>query len=201
MTLPHTDSVSAEVRTRNADAAAARYGYPARALRVVGVTGTNGKTTTVNIMRALFDHDATRAASIGTLGVLIGRDGEVVPGGAGLTTPGPDELQRVLRELVDRGISTVVMEVSSHALDQRRVHGVTFDAAVFTNFTRDHLDYHRTMETYLAAKTALVGYLKPDGVAVINADESAWKPTGRDATARDVWSRSRRCARRQYPIR
>jgi len=157
-----------------ADRAVARYGHPADALRTLAVTGTNGKTTTVHILRALLDRPDAPAASVGTLGVLLRAAGEMVPGGLGLTTPGADELQRVLRDLVDRGVTTVAMEVSSHALDQYRVRGITYDVALFTNFTRDHLDYHETMEDYFAAKAKLVGYLRPSGVAVVNADEPAW---------------------------
>lgn len=168
------DPIVAAKRIEIARAAAARYGYPAHSLRAIGVTGTNGKTTTVNILRSLLDLPAAPAASIGTLGVLIGREGRVMPGGLGLTTPGPDELQRVLRELVDAGVQSVAMEVSSHALDQHRIHGVSFDAAVFTNITRDHLDYHGTMEEYFAAKARLVSYLKPTGIAVVNAGQAEW---------------------------
>jgi UDP-N-acetylmuramoyl-L-alanyl-D-glutamate--2,6-diaminopimelate ligase len=97
-----------------------------------------------------------------------------VPGGNGLTTPGPVELQRLLRELVDAGVRTVAMETSSHALHQHRVDTLRFAAAVFTNLTRDHLDYHRTMEAYFAAKAMLAGLLADDGVAVTNADDDAW---------------------------
>ena len=168
------DPIVAAKRIEIARAAAAKYGYPALGLRTVAVTGTNGKTTTVNILRALLDLPMAPAASIGTLGVLIGAHGVVLPGGLGLTTPGPDELQRVLRELVDAGVRSVAMEVSSHALDQARVHGIAFDAAVFTNITRDHLDYHGTMEEYFAAKSRLMSYLKPSGVAVVNADQPEW---------------------------
>lgn len=175
MTGATHDPIVAAKRIEIARDAAARYGYPALALRTVAVTGTNGKTTTVNILRALLDLPAAPAASIGTLGVLVGIEGRVLPGGLGLTTPGPDELHRVLRELVDAGVRSVAMEVSSHALDQHRVHGVTFDAAVFTNFTRDHLDYHGTMEEYFAAKAKLVGYIKGTGAAVVNADQSEWQ--------------------------
>jgi UDP-N-acetylmuramoyl-L-alanyl-D-glutamate--2,6-diaminopimelate ligase len=156
-------------------AASAAFGNPAQDLRLLGVTGTNGKTTTTSIMRHLFDDGRGSSASIGTLGVLVGSEGEVVPGGSGLTTPGPAELQRVLRVLVDRGVRTIAMEVSSHSLDQRRVDGLEFDVAVFTNLTRDHLDYHGTMEKYLAAKALLLDYLKPAGTAVVNADAAEWK--------------------------
>lgn len=163
-----------EGRRAAAIAAAKAYGNPARNLTMLGVTGTNGKTTTTSIMRHLFDDGAASSASIGTLGVLVGSEGEVLPGGSGLTTPGPVELQRVLRELVDRGVKTVPMEVSSHSLDQRRVDGLEFDAVVFTNLTRDHLDYHGTMDAYLKAKMRLLEYLKHDGTTVVNADAREW---------------------------
>ncbi|MEO8578481.1 MAG: Mur ligase family protein, partial [Gemmatimonadales bacterium] len=148
-----------EGRKAAAVAAGAAYGEPSKSLRMIGITGTNGKSTTAGILRHLLDSPGSRAASIGTLGVLLGTEAEVVPGGADLTTPGPVELQRVLRDLVDRGATTVAMEVSSHSLDQRRIDGLEFDGAVFTNFTRDHLDYHLTMEAYFTAKAALIGYV------------------------------------------
>ncbi|HMJ17089.1 MAG TPA: UDP-N-acetylmuramoyl-L-alanyl-D-glutamate--2,6-diaminopimelate ligase [Gemmatimonadaceae bacterium] len=163
-----------EGRRAAAIAAAVAYRNPSEDLKLLGVTGTNGKTTTTSIMRHLFDDGGGSSASIGTLGVLVGSEGEVLPGGGGLTTPGPVELQRILRDLVDRGVRTVAMEVSSHSLDQRRVDGLEFDAAVFTNLTRDHLDYHETMEAYLSAKARLLDYLKRDGAAVINADAPEW---------------------------
>ena len=162
-------------RRAAAVAAAAFYDEPASGMRIIGVTGTNGKTTTVGMLRHLFDEPAARSASIGTLGTLIGGKGEPLKGsGASLTTPGPIELQRTLRALADAGVRTVAIEVSSHSLHQRRVEGVRFDAAVFTNLTRDHLDYHGTMEAYLAAKASLVPQLSHDGVAVVNDDDRAW---------------------------
>ena len=166
--------VVTDTRRAAAVAAAAFHGFPARQLRLVGVTGTNGKTTTVGMLRHLLDAPDARAASIGTLGILVGSDGAVMDGGSGLTTPGPVELQRVLRALHDQGVRTVVMETSSHALHQQRVEGLRFDAGVFTNLTRDHLDYHVTMEAYLAAKATLVALLAERGVAVVNADDPAW---------------------------
>jgi UDP-N-acetylmuramoyl-L-alanyl-D-glutamate--2,6-diaminopimelate ligase len=164
-----------EGRPAAAIAAAAAYGNPARNLTLLGVTGTNGKTTTTSIMRHLFDDGRGSSASVGTLGVLIGSGGRAVPGGAGLTTPGPVELQRVLRALLDEGVRTIAMEVSSHSLDQRRVEGLEFDVVVFTNLTRDHLDYHGTMEKYLQAKALLLDYLKLEGAAVVNADAPEWR--------------------------
>src|SRR5688500_14974563 len=154
--------------------AAAAFDEPATQLSLIAVTGTNGKTTTVGILRHLLDTPPGAAASIGTLGALRGSAGATMPGGSGLTTPGPVELQRVLRGLVDGGVRSVAMEVSSHSLDQQRVQGVEFDAAVFTNLTRDHLDYHGSMEMYFDAKARLTEYLAEDGVAVVNADDPAW---------------------------
>jgi len=167
--------VVTDTRRAAAIASAAFYGEPAHELRLIGVTGTNGKTTTVGMLRHLLDEPERRAASIGTLGVLIGSAGEELDGGSGLTTPGPVELQRVLRALVDRGVHTVAMETSSHALHQDRAAGLQFAAGVFTNLTRDHLDYHVTMEAYLAAKAILVSLLAANGSAVINADDPAWR--------------------------
>jgi len=163
-----------DTRAAAAVVAAAFYGEPATALTLVGVTGTNGKTTTVGLLRHLLNGPDTPAASIGTLGVLLG-DGRPLDGGAGLTTPGPIELQRVLRALVDAGVKRVAMEVSSHALHQQRVAGVTFAAGVFTNLTRDHLDYHGTMDAYRDAKALLIKALAPSGAAVVNADDPAWR--------------------------
>ncbi|MEO7086763.1 MAG: UDP-N-acetylmuramoyl-L-alanyl-D-glutamate--2,6-diaminopimelate ligase [Gemmatimonadaceae bacterium] len=164
-----------DTRRAAAIAASAAYGWPAKELRIVGVTGTNGKTTTVNMLRHLLDDGEHRSASIGTLGVLVGSSSESLDVGSGLTTPGPVELQRLFRDLRDRGVMNVAMEVSSHSLDQRRVDGVAFDVATFTNLTRDHLDYHRTMERYFEAKARLVKQLAPNGAVVLNEDDPAWR--------------------------
>jgi UDP-N-acetylmuramoyl-L-alanyl-D-glutamate--2,6-diaminopimelate ligase len=157
-------------------AAAAAFDWPARQLQIVGVTGTNGKTTTVNMLRHLLDDSPLRGASIGTLGVLIGSEGKPLSdeAGGGLTTPGPVELQRVFRALVDTGARRVAMEVSSHALHQRRVEGVLFDVVTFTNLTRDHLDYHGTMDEYFRAKAELLRHVLPHGTVVFNLDDPAW---------------------------
>ena len=163
-----------DARRAAAVAAAAFYDQPGRMLRLIAVTGTNGKSTTVGMLRHLLDEKKARSASIGTLGVLIGSEGVPLDGGDGLTTPGPVALQRALRALVDRGVRTVALEVSSHALHQSRVEGTSFAVAVFTNLTRDHLDYHGTMENYLAAKASLLRHLDPKGVGVRNADDPAW---------------------------
>jgi UDP-N-acetylmuramoyl-L-alanyl-D-glutamate--2,6-diaminopimelate ligase len=175
-----------DARVAASVASAASNGYPAATLRAtVAVTGTNGKSTTVGILRHLLDEPGARSASIGTIGVFIGSAGEPLPGGGGLTTPGPVELQRVLRALADRGVTSLAMEVSSHSLDQRRIAGIALDAAVFTNLTRDHLDYHRTMGAYFAAKSKLLSYLRPTGAVVANADDSAWRQLPQ--TGRTIW--------------
>ncbi len=166
--------VIVDARRAAAIASAAAFGDPATELTLAAVTGTNGKTTTVNILRHLLDEPDARSASIGTLGVLVGGPGAAMEGGEGLTTPAPVELQRLLRMLADSGVRRVAMETSSHSLHQRRVDGLTFDVAVFTNFTRDHLDYHGTMEAYFAAKAMLVERIAPAGAAVVNADDPAW---------------------------
>ena len=150
------------------------YGDPAYGLALIGITGTNGKTTTTGLIRHLLNGEGT-AGSIGTLGAFDGT-GQPVPSSAGsLTTPGPIELQATLAELRRRGVHYVVMETSSHSLDQGRLDGLTFRVAVFTNLTRDHLDYHGDMEAYLAAKLRLGGYLGLDGTEVVNADDLAWR--------------------------
>jgi UDP-N-acetylmuramoyl-L-alanyl-D-glutamate--2,6-diaminopimelate ligase len=149
------------------------YSHPGRRLTLIGVTGTNGKTTTTALVRHLFNADGT-AASIGTLGAFDGQ-GNAVPSTAGsLTTPGPADLQATFALLRERGCSTVAMETSSHSLDQGRLDGLTFAAGIFTNLTRDHLDYHGTMEAYLAAKLKLTTLLRLGGVEVVNIDDPAW---------------------------
>jgi UDP-N-acetylmuramoyl-L-alanyl-D-glutamate--2,6-diaminopimelate ligase len=160
-------------RRAAAVAAALAAGDPASRLTLVAVTGTNGKTTSVHLLRHLLGDD-TPAASIGTLGAILG-DGTPVPGSEGLTTPGPVELQRVLATLVAGGVRTVAMEASSHSLDQDRLWGLSFRAGVFTNLTRDHLDYHQSEERYFQAKARLVGLVPPDGWVVTNADAPVWQ--------------------------
>ncbi|HEX6910155.1 MAG TPA: UDP-N-acetylmuramoyl-L-alanyl-D-glutamate--2,6-diaminopimelate ligase [Longimicrobium sp.] len=168
-------------RVGAAYAAAEFFGDPWAQMTLVGVTGTNGKTTTAAMLRHLLSLDGP-AGYIGTLGA-IGADGEVIPGTEGLTTPGPVEAARWLRRFLDEGVSRVAMEVSSHALEQSRMAAARFDAAVFTNLTRDHLDYHGSMEAYRDAKLMLLDLLKSTGAAVLNVDDAEWRdvvsPIGR----------------------
>ncbi len=150
-----------------ADLAANAYGHPSHRLRLVGVTGTNGKTTTTHLIKAALEANGERVGLIGTIHYDLG-DALVQ---ATHTTPESLELNAMLQTMIEHGCTAAVMEVSSHALAQHRVHGVRFAAGVFTNLTQDHLDYHGTMDEYCAAKRQLFSGLPADAVAVINADD------------------------------
>lgn len=158
-------------RMAMADMAAAFYGRPAEALKVMGVTGTNGKTTTAFLVKHLLDADHRRCGLIGTIKYSIG-DAEI---DAPRTTPESLELQELLARMVAAGSKAVAMEVSSHALVQHRTRGISYDAAVFTNLTQDHLDYHKTMAGYFEAKATLfentANQTGRKGRAVINVDD------------------------------
>ncbi len=170
--------VAADPRAALARIAARFFGEQPKI--VVGVTGTSGKTSVAGFTRQLWRKLGHRAASLGTLGIV--GPGFERPGS--LTTPDPIELHRDLAALARNGIDRLAMEVSSHALDQRRVEGVRFAAAAFTNLSRDHLDYHGTTEAYLAAKLRLFEELLPPGAdVVVNAD--AEEATALAAIARD----------------
>lgn len=172
-------SVVPEIVVRDSRRAAvvlggAWYGHPGHCLTLVGVTGTNGKTTTTGLIRHLFN-EREGAGSIGTLGAFDGQGEPVLSTAGVLTTPGPIDLQATLAALVSRGVTHVVMETSSHSLDQGRLDGVAFAAGVFTNLTRDHLDYHGTMEAYLASKLRLSTLIQLGGIEVVNLDDEAWR--------------------------
>jgi UDP-N-acetylmuramoyl-L-alanyl-D-glutamate--2,6-diaminopimelate ligase len=153
--------------------ARAWYGDPGRRLGVIGVTGTSGKTTTTLILQHLLNPQGA-AGSIGTLGAYDGA-GRPVPSTAGsLTTPGPVDLQATLAALLAAGVDWVAMEASSHSLEQGRLDGLAFAGAVFTNLSREHLDYHQTMDRYHAAKLGLLRLLAPAGVVAVNRDDAAW---------------------------
>jgi UDP-N-acetylmuramoyl-L-alanyl-D-glutamate--2,6-diaminopimelate ligase len=148
-------------------------GSPWADLFTVGVTGTNGKTTTASLTQHLLGSQGA-SASVGTLG-LVQPDGSVKEGTEGLTTPGPVAVSTWLADLVEEGVGSVTVEASSHALEQRRLDGVRFDAVVFTNFSQDHLDYHDDMAAYFTAKAHLLNLMKEDGSVVVNADDPHWK--------------------------
>jgi UDP-N-acetylmuramoyl-L-alanyl-D-glutamate--2,6-diaminopimelate ligase len=145
---------------------AARF-FGAQPKMIAAVTGTNGKTSTVAFLRQIWTHLGRRAASLGTLGLVA--PGMEIAGS--LTTPDPVDLHKSLKDLADAGIGCLAMEASSHGLAQYRLDGVKITAAAFTNLTRDHLDYHGTVDAYLKAKLRLfTDVLPPTGTAVINAD-------------------------------
>jgi UDP-N-acetylmuramoyl-L-alanyl-D-glutamate--2,6-diaminopimelate ligase len=152
-------------------AAEAVMGAPSLEMLTLGITGTNGKTTTALLIRHILAGEM-KAAVIGTLGVVD--DDGVRAGSEGLTTPGPVQVAVSLRELADGGMGAVVLEASSHALDQYRLDGVRFDVAVFTNLSRDHLNYHGDPATYLAAKARLIQLVTADGTIVVNRADPAW---------------------------
>jgi len=160
-----------KAREAMADIANAFYGYPSLSLAVAGVTGTNGKTTTAWIIRHLCEAVGRACGLIGTIEYVL--PGQIEP--ATHTTPESIDLQRMLERMSDGGFKAASLEVSSHSLVQQRVRGVEFDAAVFTNLTQDHLDYHGTMDDYFEAKrclfTMLAGQTKKKGRAIINSDD------------------------------
>lgn len=149
--------------------AARLYGHPDRELVVAGVTGTNGKSTVAVLLAAVLEAAGHRAGLIGTLGYRLA--GESFPGER--TTPEASDLFRTLRRMRDRGAAAVAIEVSSHALEQGRVAELGLDIAVFTNLTRDHLDFHGTMERYYQAKRRLFALVKEGGRAVVNLDDES----------------------------
>ena len=158
----------ADAREALATFSAAIHGFPARHLDLVGVTGTNGKTTTAYLVDSAL---RTAGETVGLLGTVEYRVGDRIAEAA-RTTPESSDLQALLREMVDAGCRRAVLEVSSHSLALKRVHGLEFRVAVFTNLTRDHLDFHGDMDAYFAAKRLLFEkQLRPDGHAVLNLDD------------------------------
>ncbi|MCH5278604.1 MAG: UDP-N-acetylmuramoyl-L-alanyl-D-glutamate--2,6-diaminopimelate ligase [Christensenellaceae bacterium] len=151
-------------RIAMAEAAAEFYGHPTAGIPVVGITGTNGKTTTTYMIKTIAEKAGLKVGLIGTIRNLVGN--KVIP--TERTTPESVELQRVFRIMRDEGVELIVMEVSSHSLDQNRVHGIEYAVGGFTNLTQDHLDYHKTFENYLAAKKRMFARSK---FAVVNADD------------------------------
>ena len=155
------------------------YGDPSRKLQVFGVTGTNGKTTIVNLLRWIFNDAGRPCGLVSTVGNCVVGGVEMLP--AANTTPGPLELQALFAEMVVNGCEACAMEVSSHAIDQKRVDGATFAALAFTNLTQDHLDYHKTIEAYFNAKKSL--FIPFRAPSALNID---------DARGREIWESLRR---------
>jgi UDP-N-acetylmuramoyl-L-alanyl-D-glutamate--2,6-diaminopimelate ligase len=163
---------------------AAALGDPAEDLQLVGVTGTNGKTTTSYLIDAALRAHGRRVGLLGTVQYRIGdRIAEAVR-----TTPESSDLQALFKEMVEAGCSHAVLEVSSHSLELKRVHGCAFQVAVFTNLTRDHLDFHGDMNRYFAAKRILFdSLLRDDGTAILNADDERAAEIAATARGR-VWT-------------
>jgi UDP-N-acetylmuramoyl-L-alanyl-D-glutamate--2,6-diaminopimelate ligase len=154
--------------------AAEFYRHPSRELQVIGITGTNGKTTTAYLIASIFEAAGITCGLLGTVAYRVGD--EVID--ATRTTPEAPDLQRMLRQMVDRGCGACAMEVSSHALSLARTDSMTFAAAVFTNLTRDHLDFHADMEAYFRAKRRLFEMLPDTAPSLINLDD----PRGQSLT-------------------
>lgn len=167
-----------DAREAMARLAAQFHGHPDRRMKVIGITGTNGKTTTAFMVQHILKEAGIKTGLIGTVRYEIGE--RVIP--ASRTTPEAVELHEMMAQMVRQNCGAVVMEVSSHSLDQKRVLGIDFDVVVFTNLTQDHLDYHKTMDNYFEAKSILFKSLSSNGkigMAVINVDD----PRGRELVA------------------
>ncbi len=160
------------------------HGNPSRQLKLIGVTGTNGKTTVVSLAHQLLNRSGIRCGLIGTVHIDAGKGIEP----ATLTTPPAIEISRLLSQMVQSGCRACVMEASSHALHQRRTGALRFAGGVFTNLSGDHLDYHGTMEAYAAAKSRLFEAIEPDGWALVNSDDPASETILSDFNARIITS-------------
>jgi UDP-N-acetylmuramoyl-L-alanyl-D-glutamate--2,6-diaminopimelate ligase len=161
--------------------AQAHFGWPARQLQCVGITGTNGKSTVAHLVRTILTHAGYRPGLLGTIQYETGKRTVA----ASMTTPDQVDLADMMAEMVAAGRTHLVMETSSHALDQRRTAGIDFRVGVYTNLTGDHLDYHNTMDEYLAAKIRLFESLAPEADAVLNRDDPRSTEIA-DATAAQV---------------
>lgn len=174
-----TQLVTDNTRRAWAQICANWFGRPAERLHLVGVTGTNGKTTTTTLIKSMLEYDGHKVGLIGTIQNMVGD--RVLP--AERTTPDPYDLQSLLALMVMEGCEYCVMEVSSHALDQQRVECCFCDVGVFTNLTQDHLDYHKTMENYLAAKKRLFSMCR---VGIANLDDAASAEMMRDVPCETI---------------
>ncbi|HDN95213.1 MAG TPA: UDP-N-acetylmuramoyl-L-alanyl-D-glutamate--2,6-diaminopimelate ligase, partial [Nitrospirae bacterium] len=157
------------------------YGHPSKSLSLIGITGTNGKTTTSFITKSIIEAGGSKAGLIGTISCMTGERTEVSVN----TTPESLDLQRYLSEMVTNKMEYAVLEVSSHALSLDRVKGCTYKAAAFTNFTQDHLDFHNTMTEYFRVKTRIFDSLAEDGKVVLNMDDPMIRPIAQEIK-RDV---------------
>ena len=153
------------------DLAAAFYGYPSRRLNVVGVTGTDGKTTTAQLLSAILEARGLRTGWLSTVNTKI--HDRVRPNASDHTTPEAPVLQQALVEMAEADVDVAILETSSHALELGRIRGTTFKVGVFTNLSAEHINFHGTLEAYRTAKSRLFGLLPEDGLAVVNADDAS----------------------------
>ncbi len=151
-----------------------KYGNPSKKLKVIGVTGSDGKTTTANIIYTILKETGFKVGIISTLNVKTQE--KEFPLDFHVTNPAPKDLQKFLDIMVKEGIEYVILETTSHGLHQHRVAGIKYKFAVFTNVSHEHLDYHKTYEKYLKTKSKLINYTKKDGIVVINKDDQSFKP-------------------------
>ncbi len=159
--------------------AAEFYNYPSKELKIIGITGTNGKTTTASLIYAILKQAGFKVAQLGTLGIIAdGFDNNKT-----LTTPGPITLHKILRDLSYNNFTHVVMEISSHALDQYRVADIDFDISIFTNLSNEHLDYHNDMETYFKTKSRLFRMMPITGTSIIHTDKAYGKKMKLESSA------------------
>ncbi|HPN39780.1 MAG TPA: UDP-N-acetylmuramoyl-L-alanyl-D-glutamate--2,6-diaminopimelate ligase, partial [Melioribacteraceae bacterium] len=160
------------------DISAALYNYPTKNLKLIGITGTKGKTTTTNFIKSVFGN--SKCGLIGTIKIELGNK-QIE---SKLTTPEANDLNKYFSEMLSEGCNAAVMEVSSHSLELHRVDNLDFDIAIFTNLAHDHLDFHGTIENYLLAKKKLFDNLKPEAIAIVNADDKASKKLVKNCKAK-----------------
>ncbi len=162
-----------------AEASGALYGYPTKKLNLIGVTGTNGKTTTTYFIKSIIETAGEKTGLIGTIKNLI--DNREIK--TSLTTPESNDLNELLYQMYNKGCSYAIMEVSSHSLVLNRVYGLNFSCAIFTNITSDHLDFHNTFENYFDAKKILFDSLSPSSFAIYNSDDVSGSKIVKDTKA------------------
>jgi UDP-N-acetylmuramoyl-L-alanyl-D-glutamate--2,6-diaminopimelate ligase len=159
------------------------FHYPSRKLKVIGITGTNGKTTTAYLIKSILERTGHKTGLIGTIEYLIGT--RQIP--ASVTTPQSYDLQNYFAQMLKDGAKYGVMEVSSHSLVQKRVLGINFHRAIFTNLTRDHLDFHKTPNQYKQAKAILFKNLSPESITILNADDPVSRYYAKITPAQTIW--------------
>ncbi|AXJ00343.1 UDP-N-acetylmuramoylalanyl-D-glutamate--2,6-diaminopimelate ligase [Cyclonatronum proteinivorum] len=171
-----------DIRAAVAQLAFAYAGNPQYRLKIAGITGTNGKTTVSTLVHQALTKLGYKAGLMGTISVAIGSESTE----SRLTTGDPEQMAEAMAAMADAGCTHLVMEVSSHALDQKRTDAINFDVAAFTNLSHDHLDYHKTESAYLQAKKRLFDGLSTDAIAIVNADDASAAEMVRDTQAA-VW--------------